>query len=188
MEQTEIIDIKGSPWTPVPGATGDHIPVETKSNGNPKASTEESVEETLEITLEEVPSMPNRPTTPGDRKLGAIKFQIRKHMLQKYGYPDGCPACRRLGDMSTDGQARAGRLGINHSIACKTRIMHEMKSDPKDRHIVEAYQKRIGKDGAEATSSGGQKKLRTANESAIERNNGTIRKRRGLEKGIDELK
>ena len=50
-------------------------------------------------------------------------------MVQTYGYTDGCPTCQKLRNMSKGGQSLTGRLGVNHSIECKTRIMQKMEND-----------------------------------------------------------
>ena len=120
----------------------DHIPVEIKESGEPTTPEEETIERADEITFEEEPDMPSVPTTSGYKGSGTIGFHIKKPMVQKYGYIDGCPACQKLKGKSQDGRAPTGRFGVKYSLACKTRIMHRMADDPIDRHIVEAYHKR----------------------------------------------
>ena len=85
-------------------------------------------------------------------------------MVQKYGYTDGCPACQRLKGMSRDAKSLTGRLGVNHTIACKTRILQKMKEDLIDGHIVEAYQHRQQKGKASGESQMQLSKERTNGE------------------------
>ena len=140
--KTLLKNMKGTPWSPVPKVKGDHIPVEIKEDGNPTTIEEETVEKEAEVNFEEEPKSKSTPSTSGYKEAGVTEFHIKKPMVQKYGYIDGCPACQRLKGLGKDGQTPTGRLGTNHSVACKTRIMHRMKDDPIDRHIVEAYQRR----------------------------------------------
>ena len=86
--------------------------------------------------------MSNTPATSGCKGAGTIEFHIKKPMVQKYGYIDGCAACQKLRGLTQGGRTPIGRLGVNQSVACKIRIMHKMAEDPIDRHIVEAYHRR----------------------------------------------
>ena len=71
---------------------------------------------------------------------------MKKPMIQKYGYIEGCPACQKLKSRSQIGGSWTGRLGTNQSTDCKRRIMERMRVDPIDRHIVEDYERRSKRD------------------------------------------
>ena len=137
-----LLGIKGTPWMPVPRVKGDHIPVEIKEDGSSTTPEEENIETGPEITFEEDVDMPNKPRTVGYKGAGMTEFHIKKPMVQKYGHIDSCPACQKLRNMSEGGRSLIGRLGVNRSVECKTRIMHKMRNDPIDPHIVEGYMKR----------------------------------------------
>lgn len=141
-DKEKVLNLKGSPWSPVQNAKGDHTLVEIKDIGEPTATEGETMEKQEEIRFEEEPNMSNAPTSSGYKGAGTIEFHIKMPMAQKYGYTEGCPACQKLKGKTQDGRAPTGRLGVNHSVACKTRIMHRMAEDRIDRHIVEAYHQR----------------------------------------------
>ena len=60
-----VLKMQGHPWCPVPGIKGDHIPVEITDDGNPITIEEEIEEKEAEVTFEEEPPLPSRPTTSG---------------------------------------------------------------------------------------------------------------------------
>ena len=109
--------IKGTPWAFAPKAKGDHIPVEIKGDGSPTNPEGENVKDEPEITLEEDPNTSSKPEMSGYKGSGTIEFHIKKPMIQKYGYTDGCPACQKMRNMAQGGQSLSGRLGVNHSLA-----------------------------------------------------------------------
>lgn len=115
-DKQRVLSMRGSPWSPVPSAKGDHILVEIKGTGEPTTPEEETIDTQEEITFEEETNMPNAPSTSGCKGSGIIEFHIKKPMVQKYGYTDGCPACQKLKGISRDGRAPPGRLGVNHSV------------------------------------------------------------------------
>ena len=143
-----ILSMKGTPWAPVPKVKGDHIPVEIKKDGSSTNPEEENGTEELEIAFEKDIDLPSKPQTSGYKGAGMKEFHIKKPMVQKYGYTDGCAACQKLRDMSQGGRPMTGRLGVNHSIECKARIMQKMSEDPNDRHLVENYYKRAKTEGS----------------------------------------
>lgn len=77
------------------------------------------------------------------------EFHIKKPMVQKHGHSEGCPACQKFRNMSHGGRPWIGRLGVNHSIGCKSMTMQKMKDDLIDRHIVEGYLGRAKHDQAD---------------------------------------
>ena len=75
---------------------GDDIPVEIRDDGNPTTIEEETEDKDAEITFEEEPQLLSRPSTSGYKGAGTKEFHVKKPMVQKYGYIEGCPACQKL--------------------------------------------------------------------------------------------
>lgn len=131
--------------------------------------------------------MPSTPGTSGYKGLGTIGFHIKKPMVQQYGYTDGCPACQKLHGMSQGWRAPTGRFGVNHFVACKTRIMHRMGDDPMDRHIVEAYQKRSQRGKPEKNEEVSQVQAAESNYNGQQHDNTTTMKQLQLESMKNEV-
>ena len=91
-----ILKMRGDPWSPIPGIKGDHVPVEIKDDGSPTTIEEETTEKDPEVMFEEEPALPSKPTTSGYKGAGTKEFHVKKPMIQKYGYTEGCPACQKL--------------------------------------------------------------------------------------------
>ena len=68
-----------------------------------------------------------RPTKSTDH------LHISRKVIAKFGTTDGCPGCDaiiRRGHI-------VGRLGYNHSTACRNRVMEAMSEDPEYKHLVQ---------------------------------------------------
>ena len=76
--------MRGSPWEPVPGVKGEHVPVEIKEDGNSTIIEEETVEAIEQITIEEEAQTLNKAHTTNRKSSGIVEFHIRKIMMQKY--------------------------------------------------------------------------------------------------------
>ena len=140
--KSRVMEMKGCPWMPVPGVKSDHIPVEIRDDGSPSTQQEECADRGPMITFEEEPRMPTKPSTSGRKEAGMQEFHITQQMIQKYGYTEGCSACEKIQSNVNQGITAAKKLGVHHSTTCRTRVMQEMAEDSKDRHMVEAYQRR----------------------------------------------
>ena len=177
-------NVRGTPWAPIPKARGDHILVEVRSDGTPTTFEDENTNDDLEVTFEEDIKAPSKPDTSGFKGVGMTEFHIKKPMVQKYGYIDGCQACPKLRNMSKGGQSLTGSLGANHSIECKTRIMQKMSDDPVDRHIVEGYHKRTQKS---ASGHASQMHISIVGTHNAQQESDTTIKQRGLERILTKM-
>ena len=107
--------LRGTPQQPDPNRPGIAIPI--RINFDPPLETEPI------------------PTADEEKRRQIRRMKITAHLLQKYGYTDGCDGCR---------YRRAG-LGEhrNHTEACRTRIETKMEQDEDGRQKKEEDNERI---------------------------------------------
>lgn len=116
--------MRGLPWEPVPGRRGQIIPVSIDDSG--RCRDEECDENTHEDANidDEVDEQPYRRITDS--------FQVSQKAIGKYGPTEGCLACRIIQRRGTG----SGRIGYNHSVACRERIVEFMRDDLECRQVT----------------------------------------------------
>ena len=118
------LGMRGVPWEPVQGKTGQHIPVEIGADGRIMDEAEENV-------------LPEKyDDDEGEQELEysnkTHNLHVSQKAISKYGTTEGCPACNVI---NKRGHFQ-GRVGYNHSMACRTRIKAEMQQDPEYRRLM----------------------------------------------------
>ena len=94
-------------------------------------------------TLDEVDEAEGPPKEDGNPDEGELEYQRRAHSchvsrkaINTYGTTDGCPACNvinRRGHL-------LGKLGYNHNMTCRTRILEAMRADPEYRRLMDQHE------------------------------------------------
>ena len=80
------------------------------------------------------PDPPN-PARPRTYTYVPRKMQLRRHVLEKYGYTDGCLGCR--------GMQEYREIIPPHRDACRARIAEAMAVDPDGQRRLEEQQRRM---------------------------------------------
>ena len=142
-----IKKMRGFPWEPIPGRICSQIPVDVEDHDdNTHADEMESIpfEEDEQYQKQDV-------TLRG----GPDKLHISRKAVNKYGKTDGCPACeaiKRRGDAP-------GRLGYNHSQACRERIMAKMNMDPEYQELMQRHRRFATENSIFETNNGDEQPL-----------------------------
>ena len=116
-----IAQMKGLPWEPVPGRPNQGIPTNINEDGD--CQDEEADEITHKANGTE-----DEPEEQAYRKI-TDSYHVSQKAINRYGTTEGCPACRVI-------QRRgygAGRIGYNHSTACRERIVKLMRDNPEQK-------------------------------------------------------
>ena len=113
------LDMQRVPWEPVLGRPGQHIPVEIDPHGRAMYEAEENI----------LPKKEDGDEDEQEYHNNAHCLHISRKAINRYGYTGSCPACYAI---SKRGHM-PGRIGYNHSAACRERIMVEMQKDPEYR-------------------------------------------------------
>ena len=122
-----VLGMMGVPWETIPGRRSKHLPVEI---------TEEGHEVIVDDKTNKDPDINDEDEDNGVKLRGGLdRLHISKKVVGKYGATRGCPACREI---QRRGQ-EAGRLGYNHSSACRQRIFNEMTRDPEYKPLVDKH-------------------------------------------------
>ena len=123
-----VLDMQGIPWEPVPGKPGQHIPVEIGQDGQTMDDAEESM-------------LPKKDDV--DEGEQEMEYQHKTHSLHisrtainKYGTTEGCPARMAI---SKRGHI-PGRIGYNHSTACRERVKAAMQDDLEYRRLLHKHE------------------------------------------------
>ena len=101
-----VAETKGVLWEPVPGRSGQHIPVEIGADGQARDETEENLFRKTEDDAEDEQDV--------EYRVGTHNLHTARKATNKYVTTDGCPSCNatnRRGHMP-------GRLGCNRSMVC----------------------------------------------------------------------
>ena len=125
----EIINVKGTPWEPVPGRTDRRVPVGIDERGNgvqPLVDEDEAQERPMSEGEE----------APMQFRGGPDKFHVSKRAVERYGPTEGCLACTSM----TKRGIASGRIGINHNDQCRKRITDAMKDDPHYHTLVKKHE------------------------------------------------
>ena len=120
--------MQGVPWEPVPGRTGQHIPVAIEVD----ESMMDEDEEDRERKKEDVAADEQDP----EYHVKAHNLHISRKATYKYGTTEGCPACNAI---NRRGHI-VGRTGYNHSNVCRARIKAEMQNDPEYRRFMHKHE------------------------------------------------
>ena len=123
-----VTEMQGVPWELVFGRQGQHIPVEISKHGH----IMDELEENLPPNKEDV----NDDEQDPEYNVRTHSLHVSRRAINKYGTVEGCPACRiieRRGHMT-------GRVGYNHSNACRDRIKKEMQTDPEYRRLMHKHE------------------------------------------------
>ena len=111
----EALSVKGTPWDPTPGTDPNLIPAAVR---RPPAVGEET------------------PTPPAvEPGLGARRTTLRRADCLKFGFTEGCPACRSI---ERDGDTRKG-----HNEICRARMEAELMKTEEGRQRVEGGYGRV---------------------------------------------
>ena len=121
------LSMRGVPWEPVPGRQSQHIPVEIGQDGQ----TLDEPAENQFLQKEDVGEDEREP----EYNNKTHNLHISQKAISKYGTTEGCPAC----DVISKRGHLQGRIGCNHSAACRTRIKAEMLKDPEYRRLMHKH-------------------------------------------------
>lgn len=127
-----VLEMCGTPWEPIPGKYGQHIPVDMVDNGEYMGLDSENEETRIEKADDEADWKEFRSISN--------KCHVSRNAVKKFGDTPGCAACsaaKARGD-------RPGRLGHNHSDECRKRIMEAMEHDPEYRHMIRRLRETSG--------------------------------------------
>ena len=130
-----VLGMIGTPWEPVPGRNGQHIPVDVADDGQhmgPDNENEEQKDKTI-----------NDEDDEQDFKESIDTFHVSRKAVREFGETVGCPVC----DIIKVRGDRPGRIGRHHPEECRKRILAMMMHDPAYRHVVKRYKSRVNGDG-----------------------------------------
>ena len=122
-----IVEMQGVPWEFAFGRQSQHIPVEISNNGQIMDELEENQTPNEEDANEDEQDLEYNVKTHG--------LHVSRKAINKYGTIEGCPACKiieRRGHVT-------GRIGYNHSNACREGIKTEMQTDPEYRRLMHKH-------------------------------------------------
>ena len=111
----EALAVRGTPWEPSPGIDASLIPAAVRRP--PMVGEEQAVP----------------PAT--ERGLGARRTMLRRADCFKYGFTEGCPACKGI---ERDGESRR-----SHNEICRKRMESELMKTEEGRHRVEGGYGRV---------------------------------------------
>ena len=121
-----ILQMRGSPWEPVPGKQTMHIPIYVdEESENPEDDDGREVKPTETLDDE----------VPVETRGSTDKLHISKKAITRYGATIGCPGCN---DLVRRG-SRPGKINYHHSDECRRRIIEYMKDDPEYRRLLEGH-------------------------------------------------
>ena len=106
----EFNKIKGTPWEPEPGRPGIQIGSRVR------------------IPVESNPEIGEAVAAP-DKEIIGRRMKIYAEDVRKYKMTPGCPGCTAI---------NSGKRAINHSEACRERIIELMRADGHPRVLAEA--------------------------------------------------
>ena len=116
--------MRGTTWEFVPGSDTQHIPVSIDERG--VAQREDDITQSAEPIDDETEDIVNP-------KVNFDKLHVSQKAVRKYGPTPGCQAC---GIIVRRGHT-TGRVGYNHSNACRARIIEQMRNDPEYRGLMQ---------------------------------------------------
>ena len=114
-------DIRGEPIQPVPGVSGEHIPINIRSDGKGADKEDQDIDEEQED--KEITGEVNVPREPENK---VRKMRVRKQDVEKYGFTQGCPGCRKLSIPGSTGH-------VVHNDECRQRVQKEMEADEEGK-------------------------------------------------------
>ena len=122
------MQMRGTTWELVPGVDGQHVPVDIDETGAVKRDEDD---ETLYDPIDDEEPTDVQPKTTYDR------LHISKKAALKYGFIEGCPACKLIARQSTI----SGGIGQHLACACRARIIEKMKDDPDYRRLIQKHER-----------------------------------------------
>ena len=121
--RTRVMEMKSTPWEPIPRTQQQHIPVDVADNGdNLRPDSENEEGDASEV---------NDETKGKEYQINLYKLHASQKAIKKFGTTQGCAACAAI-QIKGD---RPGRIGRHHSQACKKRIIETMETNPQYKHI-----------------------------------------------------
>ena len=133
-----ILQMRGSPWEPVPGKQNMNIPVDVEDNGG---DPERDGEIRLTGALDD--------DVPVEARGGPDKLHIFRKAIIRYGSIVGCPGCN---DLARRGPGQQAKINYHHSNECRARIIEHMKGDPEYRCLLEKHGYIVGMAQNEAST------------------------------------
>ena len=121
-----VLQMRGTPWEPVPGKQNMHIFVEVDDDGEDPEGDHGCDVRPTEILDDEVPV----------ETRGSIdKLHISRKAITRYGVTAGCPGCNELIRRGS----RPGKINYHHSDECRKRLIEHIEEDPSYRRLLERH-------------------------------------------------
>ena len=117
------MNMKGTPWEPIPGTNSDKIPTVVGESSEAGADEEEDLEK-VQAEGKEDEEMEDDVEEQEEHMRELVKMYIKKADIRKYGMTPCCEGCRGI---------EVGKTRVVHSEACRQRIKEEMNKDDKGR-------------------------------------------------------